>query len=314
MLRRKVGDDGFWQTLRVVYARHLFQAISWREWQTAFEASYGKSLESFFQKWVYRAGAPQLFLSDTRISTTADGTTVSGILAQRKPYYELEAEVVLETAKGSLSRRVTVQGGESPFSFRVDEPPLRLTVDPQVHLFRRLDPREMPPTVNSIKGAEALTVVVAAGLGQRWKTIARRFITALGVDGARIVPEATLASNATGSEPVLWIGKPADATRLPDHKRQFTLDDTEFKVGGESYSRQTASFFGVYRTDDPSGRLVGLFLPESYASAAALSAKIPHYGKYSYLVFNGPTNRIKQTWPVTRSPVAIDWSAGETPG
>jgi hypothetical protein len=54
---------------------------------------------------------------------------------------------------------------------------------------------------------------------------------------------------------------------------------------------------------------MGLFLPESYELATVLSTKIPHYGKYSYLVFKGPSNQVKQTWPVTSSPVAIDWSA-----
>ncbi len=313
MLRRKVGDDRFWRTLRDVYAKHLFEAISWRDWQAAFEASSGKSLETFFQQWVYRAGAPQLFLSNTRMETTADGATVSGILAQRKPYFALEADVVLETASGRILRRVPLHGGKSPFSFSVAERPLRLTVDPEVHLFRRLDPREMPPTVNSIKGAEALTVVVAANLDDRWKTIARRFCTALGVDAAKIVPEAELTSHTAEHGPIVWIGKPVDTARLPAAENQFTLDERRFTVSGKSYSRQTASFFGVFKTNDPSGRLAALFLPESYEAAAVLSAKIPHYGKYSCLVFKGPINQIKQTWPVTGSPVAIDWSAGERP-
>jgi hypothetical protein len=309
MLRQKVGDDRFWQTLRNVYAKHLFKAIGWRDWQTAFEASYGKSLETFFQQWVYRAGAPQLFLSDTRIKTTENGSTVSGILAQRKPYYALEADVVLETVNGSISRRVPIHGDRSPFSFSVKERPLRLTVDPQVHLFRRLDPREMPPTVNSIKGAGALTVVLAADLDERWKTIARRLCTALGVDAAAIVREAEFISTPADRTPALWIGKPDEAVRLPVHENQFTLNEREFKVSGKSYSRQTASFFGVFNTNEASGRLMGLFLPESYELATVLSTKIPHYGKYSYLVFKGPSNQVKQTWPVTSSPVAIDWSA-----
>jgi hypothetical protein len=313
MLRQKVGDDRFWQTLRNVYAKHLFEAISWRDWQTAFEASYGKSLETFFQQWVYRAGAPQLFLSDIRIKTTENGSMVSGIVAQRKPYYALEADVVLETADGIFDRRVPIHSGRSPFSFSVKERPLRLTVDPQVHLFRRLDAREMPPTVNSIKGAGALTVVVAANLDERWKTIAGRLCTALGVDGTAIVREAQFTSTPADRAPVLWIGKPAEALRLSVQGNHFSVDEREFKVSGKSYSRRAASFFGIFKTHDASERLMGLFLPESFEVAAVLIRKIPHYGKYSYLVFKGPSNQIKQTWPVTSSPVAIDWSESNSP-
>jgi hypothetical protein len=308
MLRREVGDDRFWQTLRDVYAKHLFEAISWRDWQAAFEASSGKSLETFFQQWVYRAGAPQLFLSETRITNTSDGITITGVLAQRKPYYALEADLVLETATESISRRVPINGSRSSFSFSIVERPIRLTVDPQVHLFRRLDPRELPPTVNSIKGAGSLTVVLAADLDERWKTVARRLCVALGVEAAEIVQEAEFASNATDDIPILWIGSPIDAIRLPLDEDRLTMDEQKFRVSGESYSRQAASFFGVFKTNDASDRLIGLFLPESYELAVVLSAKIPHYGKYSYLVFKGLRNQVKQTWPVTSSPTTINWS------
>jgi hypothetical protein len=207
-----------------------------------------------------------------------------------------------------------VHGGRSPFSFSIDERPLRLTVDPHVHLFRRLDPQEIPPTVNSIRGAEALTVVVAASPVERWKSIARRLCAAFGVGSANIVTEAELVSGSAGQGPVLWVGPPTGAARLPVSAGQFTLDERQFTVSGKPYAHQSASFFGLFRANDASGRLVALFLPESYEAAVVQSAKIPHYGKYSYLVFQGPSNIVKQTWPVTSSPVAIDWSAGGPPG
>jgi hypothetical protein len=188
-----------------------------------------------------------------------------------------------------------------------------LTVDPQVHLFRRLDAREMPPTVNSIKGAGALTVVIASELDERWKSIAGRLCTAFGVDAAAIVREAEFTSNPADRAPVLWIGKPVEAVRLPVQGNHFTVDEREFKISGKSYSRRAASFFGIFKTNDAPERLMGLFLPESIELAAVLIRKMPHYGKYSYLVFKGPSNLVKQTWPVTSSPVAIDWSEGKLP-
>ena len=42
--------------------------------------------------------------------------------------------------------------------------------------------------------------------------------------------------------------------------------------------------------------------------AAALARKVPHYGKYTHLLFEGAeaTNVLKGQWPVTASPLAAD--------
>lgn len=311
MLRQKVGDNRFWKTLRTVYGTYRFQPINWGHWQAAFETSSDASLETFFQQWVQRAGAPQLALSDTRMSVGAEGYTVQGILVQRAPYYDLDVDLVLESANGSTTRRVSMSGQRTPFSMASDAKPLRLSVDPQAHLFRRLGAQEIPPTVNSLKGAERLTVAVAAGLDKRWMDIARRLCIALGADHAPIVREAELDAGAVAGGHVLWIGMPADPGRIPQTDGRFVMDDRGFSVSGQTYSRRTASFFGVFDAGDATGRTVGLFLPASHELATVLSAKIPHYGKYSCLVFQGPRNQVKTTWPVTRSPLIVRWPEGE---
>ena len=38
-----------------------------------------------------------------------------------------------------------------------------------------------------------------------------------------------------------------------------------------------------------------------------ISTKVPHYGKYSYLVFEHARNVAKGTWPVTQSPLVHIW-------
>jgi hypothetical protein len=50
-------------------------------------------------------------------------------------------------------------------------------------------------------------------------------------------------------------------------------------------------------------RVVGLFLPLSAKGAASTARKIPHYGKYSFLVFQDGVNQAKGTWPVSGSPL-----------
>ena len=53
---------------------------------------------------------------------------------------------------------------------------------------------------------------------------------------------------------------------------------------------------------------MALFLPADESLAEAVSAKVPHYGKYSYLVFEGTRNRAKGTWDADSSPLTVRWT------
>jgi hypothetical protein len=39
-----------------------------------------------------------------------------------------------------------------------------------------------------------------------------------------------------------------------------------------------------------------------------VATKVPHYGKYSYLIFEETANVEKGTWPVTQSPLIHVWA------
>jgi len=47
-------------------------------------------------------------------------------------------------------------------------------------------------------------------------------------------------------------------------------------------------------------------ITEDYASLPRLGQLIPHYGKYSYLVFQGTHNIAKGQWPTDASPLRIE--------
>jgi hypothetical protein len=313
MLRRKVGDDLFWQTLRDVYGRYRFQAITWQHWKNAFEQSSGTSLEAFFQQWVHRRGAPQLFLSDTHIISNAAGYTVNGTLLQHKPYYDLQIDLVLETESTGIKRKISLAGGEAQFSIFTTARPTKLTVDPQVHLFRRLGPGELPPTVNTIKGDGALMIVVSGNLDKRWMVIAHQLRTALGVKDAVVAHESNISLHKLSDTNVVWLGMPGDESQMPETNERIVLGNHEIRLLEQTFARKNTSFFGMFEQDRQPGRVVGLFLPATFDLAATLCAKIPHYGKYSYLLFNGPRNVAKGTWPVATSEVVVTWAAGAIP-
>ena len=186
MLRQTVGDHNFWQTLRDIYARYRFQAITWSDIQTAFEEHSGLRLQNFFQQWVFRPGAPRLALSDVSVQPSEQGFTVHGSISQRPPYFDLKLELVLDEDDRPVRQTLSLSGDRTFFSMAAAGRPRQLAVDPDYQIFRRLSPGELPPTINTLKGSADVRVVVSRDEGAEGLDTARRLALSLGLEGASI--------------------------------------------------------------------------------------------------------------------------------
>lgn len=60
MLRRELGSEVFWRGVSTYLKRHAFSVVETRDLQRALEEVSGKSLDRFFEQWVFKAGHPQL--------------------------------------------------------------------------------------------------------------------------------------------------------------------------------------------------------------------------------------------------------------
>jgi len=60
-----------------------------------------------------------------------------------------------------------------------------------------------------------------------------------------------------------------------------------------------------FRDENSEGIPWTVVLPSDASVVAALGRKLPHYGGYSYLVFDGETNVNKGSWEVTTSPLRL---------
>ena len=72
MLRRLVGDEHFFRGLRRFYATQKFRKAGTDDLRAAFEEVSGRSLERFFDRWIYSAELPRL-----RYGTAFGGGKVS---------------------------------------------------------------------------------------------------------------------------------------------------------------------------------------------------------------------------------------------
>lgn len=60
MLRRKLGDELFWKGIRLYVRRHASGSVETIDLIRALEEASGKSLEGFFEQWVFSPGHPEL--------------------------------------------------------------------------------------------------------------------------------------------------------------------------------------------------------------------------------------------------------------
>jgi hypothetical protein len=104
---------------------------------------------------------------------------------------------------------------------------------------------------------------------------------------------------------VVLVGAPRDPKWLRGQPPALTLGPQGFAIDGVGPSSGEETFFGVFAHPHQPERVLALLLPLSPEHAERVAAKITHYGRYSYLVFQGDRNRARGTWPVDHSPATV---------
>ena len=314
MLRQTIGEEAFWKGLRHLYAARLHRTADWLTLQRAFEATGGRELGWFFHQWLDRPGAPVLWLENIQTHTTGSGTyRVEGVLRQKAPFYRVTTLLRVSRPGAQAEVPVTIEGARAPFAFTLEGPPARLEADPQVDVFRRLAPEEIPAAINALKREAPLAVVVPDGpLAPIARQAADMLAQGLGRSKVVLRQEADFDPQPEDAGDWLFLGLPAlpEVRQLVENVVKLRPDG--FVLEDQAFDGRRASFFGVWPHPRQSGRFVAVLLPGPEADQAAIARKIPHYGRYSYLVFEDATNEVKGEWPVAASPLVYTWP-GITP-
>ena len=315
MLRQQLGEEIFWGGLRDIYREYLFKPVSWRQLRESFERRARIDLKDFFNQWVTRDGAPRLILDDVTARPKNGKWYTQGKLVQEPPFFNADVEVLLESATGEVRQKVSIASSAGVTSFVVEspEPPRTLMVDPDVHLFRKLDPSEIPVSINTVKAADAVLVVLADGMETDSRPSPNIMGLSLGLDNFQVVSESQVTSAALRSNDLLLIGYGATADKLLSvaaRERNIQFSAENFTFRGQVFDQPTDSFFGVFDHPFARGRSVALYLPLSSQHVEAVARKITHYGKYSYLSFSGVRNRTKGVWAIEKSPLIHRFSYG----
>ena len=319
MLRNNLGDDVFIKAYQKFYRDNEFTKASFADIQKSFEEVSGKDLSSFFEQWIDRKGAPSLVLSEATSKNENNEYQVSFTIKQTQTEDEFVLNIpvafYLEGNDKVVWKSISMDKKDQEFSFIFNQKPLKLEIDPQFNIMRRMDRKEVPASLSQVFGAKQSAIILPAAskhlaayreLANMWKA----------------------TQEAQGKEAVVLLD--SDLQSIPTDKSVWVLGYENAFNKNELQSSYNAAFNSetngqinqlaksgslVYAIPNPENlaQSVGFVGANSDLAIKALSSKLLHYGKYGYLGFEGDaaTNVLKGSLPALDSPLNVTLNEGE---
>ncbi len=317
MLRQNLGDQLFRQGLQAFYQQYQFKQASYTDIRKVFERIAKQPLKDFFSQWVLRTGAPELQLGKTHVEKIKDHYQLSFELVQNQPdkAYQLNIplSISLKDNKNAYQQRVLMSQKKQVFTFNLPSKPLRLDIDPEFDLFRKLARAETPPAFSRIFGSQQLLVILPSKAKDKLKTAYQQFaeqMKRMGSDTVTIKWDNELNNLPTG-QAISLIGW--ENRFLPILKAELTpykviIKPDSLLIQNKTIVKTNNSVAITVRHQQSPLSFIATNLPKALSG---LARKLPHYHKYSYLVFSGeePQNILKGRWQVTQSPMTAFFTA-----
>ena len=176
MLRRTLGDERFFAVMRGFVRENLFRAVSWTDIRRTFERASATDLGWFFDRWVDGVAIPELGLEGVFMAPAGNRHELRFTVTQKPPALPLTVPVTLYFEKGG-SKTVVLQvpGERQEFHYLLNEKPVRVVLDENYDVFRRLTPAEIPPTINTLLTRPRVTVIAPPAEQAKFDTLLDAF-------------------------------------------------------------------------------------------------------------------------------------------
>lgn len=290
MLRKMAGDDLFRETLRGFFHDYKYRKAGWGQIEAAFSRALGRDLRWFFDQWVRRPGAPSLTLAS---ATLRDGGGEYLLDAELRVDGIWSLSIPLEVTGADstrLRRGVDTTDGKAYARWEVPFLPQTLVADPDIDLFRRLPPEQLPATLARLLADPPDLVVIGTARGEDFATAARNAGTMLGQGKAPTrLDREVQPQELAGARKVWLVGRPG-----PEFARQiaarwppgFALEETVLRVAGTAAEAAGAAAVIVLDHPRPGAGALGIVDALAAADLVVTARKVAHYGKYSWLLFS----------------------------
>ncbi len=310
MLRKRLGGPRFIQALRNFYRQYRFREASFSDLRRSFEQASGLALEADFSQWLDTPGAPAIELVAGACKTDQGTVILEGMLVQHQPgrLFQLSVPIGVEFADGTVQRySKPLQKTKQRFTLALPKAVRRFALDPDFDLFRRLDPSETPPSFGQFFGTATLQLVLPANAPiveyQAWLGLARHWQQRY--PGLKIVDDTIQSTTAEPTASESAAGK----RMLLGRNNRLLLRSWRKEV-----QQRWQSLWQPGGGDCRAVTMTGQAWLDcrSPAAIAALSRKLPHYSRYSYLVLGANLQvQAKGQWPVAAK--AMQHWCGQAP-
>jgi len=311
MLRRMVGKDLFFATLRQFAMQYGGKQAGWEDIKRIFEETSGQGLDGFFSQWLDRPGGPQLKLENVKVQTNSNGYIVSGDVVQEGEVYQLLLPIEVDEGSGKKRLFLEVSKRRSPFSMEVSRIPLKLTLDPDDHLFRRLYPEEITPALNALlEDREKIFIVSDQGDEESRKIYFELARKAKEQKGGEILSIREVTEEKLRNSSVMLLGEnwrsPIISKLISNIPKPMDHKEGSFFVKGDRVDEAEESLLLTFSNPLHSGKWVTLYFGRS-VNALSRSRYLFYYGWDSYILFRNGRPRERGNLSPRTSVVSYDF-------
>lgn len=166
LLRQEIGEESFWHGLKTFVRVFRNRPADWGTLEGTFSQAAGRDLRWFFQQWVEQAGAPALTLGEAAARPVAkSGEQNAWRLAvhvrQAGKLFRLAIPLQITMLDVTETRWMTISHAEESIELILPRRPLRVQLDPDLTVFRRMERDQLPPMLNGFVTDARRTVVQA---------------------------------------------------------------------------------------------------------------------------------------------------------
>lgn len=320
MARERMGDARFTGALRSFYRERKFREASFTDVERVMGAAAGEDLSTFFAQWIDRPGAPALRVESASVGRRGEGHVVELVLAQvqaGEPYrIDVPVYLTLPSAAEAVRRTVRMTEARQRFTIALESAPIRLDVDPEFDVFRRVDPAELPPALSGALGAAHRVLVLPSSAPPALLAAYRALAESWRAPGVEIVSDVDLPRVPQGK--AVWVLGwenrllPAVAEALAP--LGAVLGASGLRDANLTFTRADRAVVAAARSPADPAHAIAFVGADRAAALPGLARKLPHYGKYGLLAFEGdePRNVAKETWTALASPMAVGLVPGGT--
>ena len=275
----------FDEIIREVYIENQWKALSWEQWQASIEASFGQSLDWLFDQYVKGKGIPEISIQNVQydeydsgwqanfeVHTMPDEAHYSYMLPVRHYLKDWSYDDVSVYIHNPI-QKVRIVGGSEIRTIKLD---------PGFDILRV--PYALSITISAFFGSKDGILVVSSSSPMKDSFL--KAADGLKREGQMIVLDSEFTDEMKDHS--IWIFG-------IDNKLWDSYQQPIKELSSSDSSSITLTVITIHPTN-PKATIVRTACTED-ADPVAGTRKLSHYGKYSYLKFEGDKNIEKGTLP-----------------